>query len=68
MRQLLRERGVRELTDCSVEVDVRGLEEATNAKYWITFFVFSVFPAPLSPLHHRNRHKEGLIEHMQQAA
>lgn len=41
---------VLQLTDCSVEVDVRGLEEATNAKYWITFFVFSVFPAPLSPL------------------
>lgn len=41
---------VHELTDCSVEVDVRGLDEATNAKYWITFFVFSVLPAPLSPL------------------
>ena len=25
-------------------------EDATTARYWITFFVFSVFPAPDSPL------------------
>lgn len=25
-------------------------EEATTARYWITFLVFSVFPAPDSPL------------------
>ena len=44
---------IQQLTDCKTEcedVDVRGLEDATYAKYWITFFVFSVFPAPLSPL------------------
>lgn len=29
------------------EVDVAG---AMLARYWITFFVFSVFPAPDSPL------------------
>lgn len=28
----------------------RGFEEATWAKNWITFFVFSVLPAPLSPV------------------
>lgn len=28
-----------------------GLEAATYAKYWITFFVFSVLPAPDSPVH-----------------
>jgi hypothetical protein len=38
-----------------VEVDVRGLDEATNAKYWITFLVFSVLPAPLSPLKHQQQ-------------
>lgn len=27
-----------------------GLEAATYAKYWMTFFVFSVFPAPDSPV------------------
>ena len=30
--------------------DDLGLEDATYAKYWITFFVFSVLPAPDSPL------------------
>lgn len=30
-------------------------EEATWAKYWITFFVFSVFPAPDSPLEYTVR-------------
>lgn len=28
---------------------------ATWAKYWMTFFVFSVFPAPDSPLHGREK-------------
>lgn len=31
-------------------------EEATWAKYWMTFFVFSVFPAPDSPLEHTKTH------------
>jgi hypothetical protein len=29
---------------------------ATAARYWITFFVFSVLPAPDSPLSHDTRH------------
>lgn len=28
-----------------------GLLAATWARYWMTFFVFSVFPAPDSPVH-----------------
>jgi hypothetical protein len=32
---------------------------ATDAKYWTTFFVFSVFPAPLSPL--ENRHHTAIL-------
>lgn len=28
-----------------------GVGGAMKAKYWMTFFVFSVFPAPDSPLH-----------------
>jgi len=28
---------------------------ATKAKYWITFFVFSVLPAPDSPLIYNNK-------------
>lgn len=31
-------------------------EEATWAKYWMTFFVFSVFPAPDSPLEYTKTH------------
>ena len=31
-------------------VSVSEEEAATYAKYWITFFVFSVLPAPDSPL------------------
>lgn len=27
------------------------LEAATQARYWMTFFVFSVLPAPDSPVH-----------------
>jgi hypothetical protein len=30
----------------------RVLEEAIAARYWMTFFVFSVLPAPDSPLAH----------------
>ena len=35
---------------------------ATRAKYWITFFVFSVLPAPDSPLwnnHHMSGFEKG---------
>ena len=32
---------------------------ATDAKYWMTFFVFSVFPAPLSPL--ENTHHTAML-------
>lgn len=31
--------------------DPFGFDAATYAKYWITFFVFSVLPAPDSPVH-----------------
>ncbi len=31
---------------------------ATWAKYWMTFFVFSVLPAPDSPLHKQNNNKK----------
>lgn len=30
-------------------------EEATTARYWMTFLVFSVFPAPDSPLKKKER-------------
>lgn len=41
-------------------------EEATCARYWMTFFVFSVFPAPDSPLRqknnaHKNRHPQNSV-------
>lgn len=38
-----------------LDTEVRCVREdaATNAKYWITFLVFSVFPAPDSPLKSR---------------
>lgn len=37
---------------CRLDTDDRlDLDDAaTYAKYWMTFFVFSVFPAPDSPL------------------
>ena len=35
--------------DGACEEDL-GFEAATYAKYWITFLVFSVFPAPDSPV------------------
>jgi len=31
--------------------DDLGFDAATYARYWITFFVFSVLPAPDSPVH-----------------
>lgn len=33
------------------EMEVFGFDAATYAKYCITFFVFSVLPAPDSPVH-----------------
>lgn len=35
-------------------------EEATIARYWMTFLVFSVFPAPDSPLEWAKKGKEGI--------
>lgn len=33
------------------EIEPFGFDAATYAKYWITFLVFSVLPAPDSPVH-----------------
>lgn len=43
------------LTEWFEPVPRYGFDEATNAKYWITFLVFSVLPAPLSPLNKRKK-------------
>lgn len=43
-----------DLTECNVdEADefCLGFGAATNARYWMTFLVFSVLPAPDSPVH-----------------
>lgn len=35
-------------------------DDATWARYWMTFLVFSVFPAPDSPLRGRQREAKGV--------
>ena len=39
------------LTATGMRLDDLGLDAATKARYWMTFFVFSVLPAPDSPVH-----------------
>lgn len=57
------------LTGVLVEPDFFGVWAAlvwewpaTDAKYWITFLVFSVFPAPDSPLNIRIQHTKSLSD------
>jgi hypothetical protein len=41
--------------DSSADTFLPLTPAATKAKYWITFFVFSVLPAPDSPLIYNNK-------------